>query len=118
MFSKTAKEHISRFLTFPRGQFQNKPLKVFIYSFFQPKVRFLGHDVSQSCLKVDSDKIEAVLEFPKPKNETQTRSFLGLAFHYRRFVQGFASIAGPSHKTSDTLFVFQLTDEAQFAFDS
>ena len=44
---------------------------------------------------VDPAKVEVVLKWPKPKNVTLIRSFLGLARYYRRFVEGFAKIANP-----------------------
>ena len=46
------------------------------------------------------------------------KSFLGLASNYRPYVQGFASIARPLHKASETSSSFQWTEETQCAFDS
>ena len=37
--------------------------------------------------------IDAVSSWPRPKNVTEIRSFLGLAGYYRRFVEGFSKIA-------------------------
>ena len=34
----------------------------------------------------------------RPKNVTELRSFLGFASYYRRFVEGFAKLAGPLHR--------------------
>ena len=44
---------------------------------------------------VDSSKIETVLDWEKPKNALEIRSFLGLADYYRRFVKNFSSLASP-----------------------
>ena len=38
-------------------------------------------------------KIEAVRNWPRPITPTDIRSFMALAGYYRRFVDGFASIA-------------------------
>ncbi|XP_070003507.1 uncharacterized protein [Nicotiana sylvestris] len=63
--------------------------------FWLESVAFLGHIVSREGLKVDSNKIEAVQSWSRPTSMTEIRSFLGLAGYYRRFVQGFSSIASP-----------------------
>ena len=41
---------------------------------------------------MDPSKIEAVRDWPRPKNASEVRSFLGLAGYYKRFVEGFSKI--------------------------
>ena len=66
--------------------------------FWLQSVAFLGHIVSSEGIRVDSQKIEAVKQWPRPTSATDIRSFLGLACYYRRFVEGFSSIASPLTK--------------------
>jgi hypothetical protein len=42
---------------------------------------------------MDPAKVEAIMEWPAPKNVTEVHSFMGLAGYYRRFVEGFSKIA-------------------------
>ena len=55
--------------------------------FWLQSVAFLGHIVSSEGIRVDSQKIEAVKQWPRPTSTTDLRSFLGLVGYYRRFVE-------------------------------
>ncbi|GBG62221.1 hypothetical protein CBR_g29829 [Chara braunii] len=63
--------------------------------FFLSEISFLGYVVTRGCLRPDSRKVEVVREASTPTSLTQVRAFLGLASYYRRFIKGFAAIAGP-----------------------
>ena len=64
-------------------------------NFFAPKVTFLGHEIDKGGIKKSQEYIEKVENYPKPKNVTEMRQFLGLANFQRKFVPQFAAIAKP-----------------------
>ena len=47
---------------------------------------------------MDPEKVKAVLEWPRPTNVIEIRSFLGLAGYYQKFVEGFSCLAAPLTK--------------------
>ncbi|XP_040249446.1 uncharacterized mitochondrial protein AtMg00860-like [Aegilops tauschii subsp. strangulata] len=63
--------------------------------FWLHEVGFLGHKLTAEGLSVDPTKIQAVTEWQTPSNVKEVRSFLGLVGYYRKFVEGFSSIARP-----------------------
>ncbi|KAH0777836.1 hypothetical protein KY290_009247 [Solanum tuberosum] len=58
-------------------------------------VAFLGHIVSSKGIEVDPKKRDMVKSCPRSLSPKDIRSFLGLAGYYRKFVEGFSSIASP-----------------------
>jgi len=45
-------------------------------------VAFLGHVAPNEGVSVDPQKIDAMTNWPRPKNTTEVRNFLGLAGYY------------------------------------
>uniref|UniRef100_L7LZ63 RNA-directed DNA polymerase n=1 Tax=Rhipicephalus pulchellus TaxID=72859 RepID=L7LZ63_RHIPC len=62
-----------------------------------PTLSFLGHSISSAGVQPQKDKVEAVRQFPQPKNLRQLREFLGLVNFYRRFIPKCANILHPLH---------------------
>ena len=86
--------------------------------FWLEKVSFLGYFVSKKGVTMDPAKIEAVRNWPKPKNVTEIRSFLGLAGYYRRFVKDFLKITRPMTNLMKKDKKFEWTKECEGAFQT
>ena len=61
------------------------------------EVEFLGVVIGPEGIKMEKEKVKGVLEWPAPKCIKEVQKFLGLANYYRRFIEGFATVARPLH---------------------
>lgn len=84
--------------------------------FWIRQVNFLGHVVSSAGIAVDPSKIEAVMQWKRPENVTEVRSFLGLAGYYRRFVPDFSKLAGPLTRLIKKDTHFEWNDKTEQGF--
>ena len=64
-------------------------------SFLKDSVEYLGHVVNSTGLHTSPKKVEAVKEAPRPTNQTQLRSFLGLLQYYSKFIPHLSAMIGP-----------------------
>jgi hypothetical protein len=94
-------------------QLYAKPSKCF---FGVKEVEYLGHIVSHEGVKVDPNKIKAMMDWPIPKTLKNLRGFLGLTGYYRKFVRNYGRIT--THLMALTKKdAFSWTPEATKAFE-
>ncbi|GBG89027.1 hypothetical protein CBR_g48636 [Chara braunii] len=63
-----------------------------------------------------SDKIQAVQEWPEPRNVTDVRSFLGLAGYYQRSIKSYSKIAAHLNRLQCEDQPFDFGEEARGSF--
>ena len=84
--------------------------------FWLTEVKFLRHVVSASGVSVDPEKVEAVMSWERSKSVFETRSFLGLARYYRRFIKDFSRLAAPMTRLTRKEVKFEWNDLCERAF--
>lgn len=67
-------------------------------NFLRKEVIFLGHVVSNNGVLPDPKKIDAVLNYPIPKNVKDIKSFLGFTGYYRRFIPNYSHFSNSLNK--------------------
>jgi len=81
-------------------------------------VAFLGHVVSDKGIAVQTEKVQAIRDWPPCQNLTELRAFLGTTGYYRRFVKNFSEMAAPSFGLMKNGARFNCTAECQQAFET
>ena len=79
-------------------------------------VAFLGHIISTEGVEVHPGKIKVVKSWPIIFTPTDIRSFLGIVGYYRRFVDGFASIASPFNTLNQKSMKFECSEACERIF--
>ncbi|CAI7848333.1 unnamed protein product [Closterium sp. NIES-53] len=63
--------------------------------FFQDRLEFLGHVISEATIEIDPKKFDTVKVWHPPTNITELQSFLGFVNYVRRFVPDMARLTAP-----------------------
>jgi hypothetical protein len=96
IYSKSWEDHVQHvdkvLQLLKEQQLYAKPSKCF---FGVKEVEYLGHIVSHEGVKVDPNKMKAMMEWSIPKTLKNLRGFLGLTGYYHKFVRHYRRIATP-----------------------
>ena len=101
VFSKTLEQHrnhVKKVLeTLRRNKLYCKLSKC---QFARQTIDFVGYTVSQNTVAMQSDKLRAIREWPRPSTVKMIQRFLGFCNYYRRFIRNFAVISAPLVKVT------------------
>ena len=64
-------------------------------AFCVSEIKYLGYIVDSRGLRTDPEKVEAIVNFPSPKNTTQLRRVLGMIGWFARYLPDFANLKLP-----------------------
>ena len=96
VFSETAEEHAQHVRNvLEKLKKAHLRIKLEKCEFNVEETDFLGHWISPEGIHVEQNKIQAVREWPPPKNLKELQPFAGLVNYYRRFVNGYGGIMTP-----------------------
>lgn len=59
------------------------------------RLEFLGHVVSAGGVEPMWDKVEAIVNLPRPTNPSEVRSFIGMATYYCKFLDHYSHVKRP-----------------------
>ena len=92
--SETFEEHLHWLrIVIPRLKQANLTMNRAKSVFGYTEVKYLGFIVNFNGLQADPGKIEAITNYPTPKNLRGLRRFNGMASWYRRFIDNYAKIS-------------------------
>uniref|UniRef100_A0A8C1EY99 Gypsy retrotransposon integrase-like protein 1 n=1 Tax=Cyprinus carpio carpio TaxID=630221 RepID=A0A8C1EY99_CYPCA len=77
---------------------------------------FLGYIVSTEGIRMDPEKVKAVVEWPSPDSRKAIQRFLGYANFYRRFICNFSQLAAPLTALTSTKTTFRWSDTVEVVF--
>ena len=77
----------------------------------------MGVVIGPEGIKMEKVKVKGVLEWLTPKCVKDIQKFLGLANYYRRFIEGFATVARPLHNMVKKDKRWEWTKKQEKAFE-
>ena len=87
-------------------------------NFHVTETQYLGLIVTTEGIRMDPEKVRAIIEWEQPKSTHDVHSFLGFCNFYRRFIEGYADIAKPLNELLRKGVVFHWPDQCRQAFQA
>ncbi|KAL4088757.1 hypothetical protein QTP88_023841 [Uroleucon formosanum] len=117
IYGKNLIDHKNKLIdVFERLRMHNLKIQPDKCEFVKRECIYLGYVISETGIRPDPKKIQAVLGFPEPKNVKQIKSFLGLSGYYRKYIKNDSAIAKPITNLLKNNVEFNWSDECDRTF--
>ena len=95
----------------------NLTLNALKCSFFQRKIKYLGHVISEHSIETDPDRMKAVVDLPPPTDVKSLRRFIGMVQFCSKFVDHLNVILAPLYDLLKSKTKFVWSSACQQSFD-
>lgn len=111
---KTVEEHDNNLMKlFERIKEFGFKIKLEKSKFGLNKIKYLGHFVTENCIRPDSERIESLVSMPHPTNISELRSFLCAINFYSKFIDKMRELRGPLDELLKANTVFKWNKKCQ-----
>lgn len=86
--------------------------------FCMKRLKFLGYEIYQNGISIDSSRLQAITTYKKPTNTKEVRTFLGFTGWHRKFIKNYSEIAAPLVNLTKKKVQFIWTEEHEQAYES
>ena len=116
--SKNIDEHLKRLrFIFERLSWGNLKLSPTKTKLLQKEVTWLGYKLSSDGIRIEDNKVKAILSLPPPDTVKRIQKFLGAVNWQRNFIKGFAQMAAPLYDLLRKGVDFNWSKECQKSFE-
>lgn len=85
--------------------------------FLKQEIEYLGYMVSRKGVSLTKRHVQAILDYPQPRNIKELQGFLGLCNYFRRFIKDYALKSKPLQVLLKKDILFDFDGDRKKAFD-
>lgn len=85
--------------------------------FFQNEIRYCGYVIDKDGIHKEKRKMDAIDKMPRPLNQSELRSFIGMINYYGKFINNLSTLLYPLNRLLCKDVPFKWTCECEKAFE-
>lgn len=86
-------------------------------AFFKEKISYLGFDIDEHGLSRNKNRIQGIIDSPRPTNVSELRAFAGMVNHHSKFIANFSQKMTPLYNLQQKDVKFEWTQDCENAFN-